>query len=35
LEKYHWIAYVGLAVIFYVVLRMIWDGAWEIVQVTG
>jgi YjbE family integral membrane protein len=30
LERYHWIAYVGLAVIFYVALRMIWDGAWEI-----
>jgi YjbE family integral membrane protein len=35
LERYHWIAYVGLAVIFYVALRMIWDGAWEIVEVTG
>ena len=31
LERFHWIAYVGLAVIFYVALRMIWDGAWEIV----
>jgi YjbE family integral membrane protein len=35
LERYHWIAYVGLAVIFYVALRMIWDGAWEIVGVTA
>lgn len=35
LERYHWIAYVGLAVIFYVALRMIWDGAWEILQATG
>lgn len=35
LERYHWIAYVGLAVIFYVALRMIWDGAWEIVGATA
>lgn len=30
LNRYHWIAYVGLAVIFYVSLRMIWEGAVEI-----
>ncbi|HEY5566903.1 MAG TPA: YjbE family putative metal transport protein [Gammaproteobacteria bacterium] len=30
LDRYHWIAYFGLAVIFYVALRMIWDGAWEV-----
>jgi YjbE family integral membrane protein len=35
LDRYHWIAYVGLAVIFYVALRMIWDGAWEIASVTA
>jgi YjbE family integral membrane protein len=35
LERYHWIAYVGLAVIFYVALRMIWDGFWEVWQATG
>jgi YjbE family integral membrane protein len=35
LERYHWIAYVGLAVIFYVALRMIWDGAWEIVGIAS
>ena len=27
LERYRWIAYVGLAVILYVALRMIYDGA--------
>jgi YjbE family integral membrane protein len=30
LNRHHWIAYVGLAVIFYVSLRMIWDGVVEI-----
>jgi YjbE family integral membrane protein len=33
LDRYHWIAYIGLAVIFYVALRMIWDGSWEIARV--
>ena len=32
MARYHWIAYIGLAVIFYVALRMIWDGALQIVQ---
>jgi YjbE family integral membrane protein len=27
LKRYHWIAYVGLAIIFYVSCQMIWDGA--------
>jgi YjbE family integral membrane protein len=31
LARYHWIAYVGLAIIFYVALRMIYDGALELV----
>lgn len=30
LHRYPWIAYAGLAIIFYVALKMIWDGAWEI-----
>ena len=30
LGRHHWIAYVGLAVIFYVALRMIVDGAGEL-----
>ena len=30
LNKHHWIAYVGLAIILYVALDMIWRGAWEI-----
>jgi YjbE family integral membrane protein len=27
LSRWHWIAYVGLALIFYVALHMIWEGA--------
>jgi YjbE family integral membrane protein len=30
LARFHWIAYVGLAIIFYVSLRMIYDGASEL-----
>jgi YjbE family integral membrane protein len=31
LSKYRWIAYVGLGIIFYVALKMIWEG-WHEVQ---
>jgi YjbE family integral membrane protein len=30
LQRYHWIAYVGLAIILYVALSMIWEGAFNI-----
>jgi YjbE family integral membrane protein len=30
LERHHWIAYVGLAVIFFVAARMVADGAMEV-----
>jgi YjbE family integral membrane protein len=30
LERYRWIAYVGLLIIFYVALRMIWEGSFEV-----
>jgi YjbE family integral membrane protein len=30
LNKHRWIAYIGLAIILYVALDMIWRGAWEI-----
>ena len=33
LARFHWIAYVGLAIIFYVALRMIFDGTLEVVEV--
>lgn len=30
LHKYHWIAYVGLALIFYVALKMVFEGGLEV-----
>ncbi len=33
LERNRWIAYVGLLLILYVALRMIWDGGAAILQV--
>ena len=30
LNRYRWISYVGLAIILYVALEMIWRGFWEI-----
>ena len=30
IERYHWIAYIGLAIVAYVALDMIWRGAGEI-----
>jgi len=35
LARHHWIAYFGLAVIFYVALRMIWEGAMQVIAVTA
>lgn len=35
LTRFHWIAYVGLAIIFYVALRMIFDGAVELLEAAG
>jgi predicted tellurium resistance membrane protein TerC len=35
LQRYHWIAYIGLVLIFYVALRMIYDGAIEIYHATN
>ena len=32
LKRYHWISYVGLAIIFYVACKMIWDGIPEVVK---
>jgi predicted tellurium resistance membrane protein TerC len=33
LNRHHWIAYLGLAIILYVALAMIWDGAHEVMAV--
>ncbi len=35
LKRYHWIAYVGLLIIAYVALRMIYDGGREVFHATG
>jgi YjbE family integral membrane protein len=32
LKRYHWIAYVGLLIILYVALQMIWDGTHEVIE---
>ena len=35
LGRFHWIAYIGLALIFYVALRMIYEGGLELVEAAG
>lgn len=30
LDRYHWIAYIGLLIIAYVALKMIWDGGLQV-----
>ncbi len=35
LNRFHWIAYIGLAVIFFVALRMIFDGTGELALFAG
>ena len=35
IERYRWIAYVGLAVIMWVALKMIWDGYHHVAPVLG
>lgn len=35
LQRHHWIAYIGLSVIFYVSLDMIWRGSTEVMAATG
>ena len=32
LEKYRWIAWVGLLIVFYVALKLIWDGGHEVFE---
>jgi YjbE family integral membrane protein len=34
LKRYHWISYIGLAIILYVACKMIWDGTHEVVKAT-
>lgn len=35
LKRYHWIAYIGLAVILYVSIDMIWDGSMDVINRTS
>ena len=35
IERYRWIAYVGLAVILWVAVKMIWDGWHDVAPVLG
>ena len=35
LQKYHWIAYIGLVVILYVSFAMIWDGAQDVIEASN
>jgi dGTP triphosphohydrolase len=35
LDRYHWIAWIGFAIILYVACDMIWDGTHEVVAATG
>ena len=30
LDRYRWLAWLGLVVILYVAVRMVWDGGWEV-----
>jgi YjbE family integral membrane protein len=30
LHRWRWIGYVGLAIVVFVALHMVWDGAWEV-----
>jgi YjbE family integral membrane protein len=33
LQRYHWIAYLGLVIILYVAIAMIWEGGHQVMQV--
>jgi YjbE family integral membrane protein len=35
LDRFHWIAYIGLLIIAYVALKMIWDGGFQVLAATG
>jgi predicted tellurium resistance membrane protein TerC len=35
LERHHWIAYIGLLIIAYVAIDMIWRGSQEVALYTG
>jgi predicted tellurium resistance membrane protein TerC len=35
LEKYRWIAWIGLLIVLVVALRLIWDGGWDVATHVG
>jgi YjbE family integral membrane protein len=35
LERYRWISYIGLAIVLYVALNMIWHGSHEVLKAVG
>ena len=35
LERHRWIAYIGLAVVLYVAIEMIWEGSHEVIEVAA
>lgn len=34
-QRYHWIAWIGLIVILYIALKMIWEGGWQVAPLIG
>ena len=35
LEKHRWIAWVGLVIVLYVAIKMVWDGGWDVAEKMG
>jgi YjbE family integral membrane protein len=35
LERYRWIAWIGLLIVLFVALRLIWDGGWDVATHMG
>jgi predicted tellurium resistance membrane protein TerC len=35
LERYRWIAWVGLLVVFYIALKLVWEGGHEVAEHMG
>lgn len=35
LEKYKWIAWIGLIIVLFVAFKMIWDGGWDVAEKMG
>ena len=34
-QRFHWIAWLGLVIILYIACKMIWDGWWQVFGVVG